>query len=179
MKPSSLSSHKPAAPQIPLVLALLGGALFAAMGTLIYATVLGKMPGKVPTADMPVTILWLAGTVFFCAGIGIAAYRFLPRLAGLCALISLASFVAIFNWIAFGPGERSFTKRSSISSANVGSAKQGAASELEGRLVFGLVAGGLDALILIALYRSVKTRLRPASVNDMPVGRNAGDRNTP
>lgn len=137
-----------------------GGLFFAAMGLLIFAMLLGQVPGGSKAGNAPTALLWLAGTVFFSAGLGMMLYRFLPRPAAFCALISLCSFVAIFNWIAFGPGERNFTKSTSTSTGAVTATKKNAASEIEGRIVFGLVAGLLDALILFGIYQSVRARKR-------------------
>jgi len=152
------ANAQPASPQIPLVLALFFGAAFAAAGVLVYATLLGYMPGEPAASDVPPAILWLAGTVFFSAGLGMMLFRILPKLAGICALIALCAFVAIFNWIAFGPGERNFTKRTTTGGGGMSASKQEQASATEGRLVFGLFAGALDALILFGLYKSLTHR---------------------
>ncbi len=143
-------------PQIPLAVALIGGAFFAAAGALVFAALLGLLPGKPPVFHAPPAIIWLTGSVFFCAGIGMAVYRFLPRIAAACALIAVLAFVATFNWIAFGPGERNFTKSTSTGSGAVTTTKKNKASELEGRIMFGLVAGLFDVLILYGLYRSIR-----------------------
>lgn len=152
------ANAQPASPQIPLVLALLFGAVFAAAGVLVYATLLGYMPGEPAASDAPPAILWLAGTVFCSAGLGMMLFRIVPKLAGICALIALCAFVAIFNWVAFGPGERSFTKLTTTGGAGISSSRQEQASATEGRLVFGLFAGALDALILFGLYKSLTHR---------------------
>lgn len=140
------------------MLVLLFGAVFAAFGALIYATLLGYLPGKPATPEMPPAILWLAGSVFFSAGLGIMLFRIAPKLAGICALLALCAFIAIFNWIAFGPGERNFTRSTTAGGAGISASKQTPASEIEGRLVFGLFAGALDALILFGLYKSLTRR---------------------
>lgn len=144
--------------QIPLALALLFGAAFAAAGVLVYATLLGYLPGKPAASHAPPAILWLTGTVFFSAGLGMMLFRIAPRPAAICALIALGAFIAIFNWIAFAPGERSFTRRTTAGGAGISSNRQEQASETEGRLVFGLFAGALDALILFGLYKSLTHR---------------------
>ncbi len=146
------------------------------MGLLIFATLLDLMPGKAPAIHAPPAILWLGGTIFFSAGLGIALYRFLPKPAAFCALISLCSFVAIFNWIAFGPGERNFTKSTSTSTGAVSTTRKSTASEIEGRIVFGLAAGIFDALILFGLYKSVKARMGGSRPPSTPDGRVTGDK---
>jgi len=144
-----------------------------AAGSLIYAALLGVLPGNPLVFNAPRAIIWLAGSVFFFTGIGIAVYRFLPHIAAACSLIAVLAFVATFNWIAFGPGERNFTKSTSISVGSVSSTKTGKASETEGRVVFGLVTGLFDALILYGLYRSIRSR-KGRAVADKPAAHNAG-----
>lgn len=142
--------------KIPVVVTLAGGAIFMAFGLFVYVALLGLMPGKPLVFNVPTAVIWLIATVFFCAGIGIAVYRFLPGFAGACGFISLLAFIAVFNWIAFGPGERSFTRTSSMGSGNVTITKKSSTSEIEGRIVFGLVAGFFDVLLLFGLYKSIK-----------------------
>jgi hypothetical protein len=144
--------------QIPLVLAVLFGGAFTAAGALVYALLLGHIPASPNAMHVPPAILWLIGTVFFAAGIGMLLFRITPKIAGFCALIALCAFVATFNWIAFGPGERHFTKRTTVSGPGISSSKQHPASETEGRLVFGIFAGAMDALILFGLYKALMHR---------------------
>lgn len=166
-------------PQIPLAAALIAGAFFAAAGLLVYATLMGMLPGKPLKSDFPPAIIWLIGTIFVCAGIGIAVYRFLPKLAAWCGLIALLGFVATFNWVAFGPGDRNFSKTSSAGSNTVTSIKKGKASEIEGRLAFGLVAGLFDALILYGIYANIRTRIARKHPADPGQIRGADDKNKP
>jgi hypothetical protein len=144
--------------QIPLVLALLFGGVFSAAGLLVYALLLGHIPTQAGAMQAPPAIVWLVGTVFFSAGLGMMSFRLMPKFAGFCALIALCAFVATFNWIAFGPGERNFTKSTSLSGSGISSSKKQAASETEGRLVFGIFAGAMDALILFGLYKALRHR---------------------
>jgi hypothetical protein len=148
----------PAPRQIPLVLALLFGGTFTAAGLLIYAVLVGQIPAQTGAIKVPPAILWLTGTVFFAAGLGMMFFRITPKFAGACALVALCSFVATFNWIAFAPGERNFSKHSTVSGPGVSSSRQQPASETEGRLVFGIFAGAMDALILFGLYKMLTHR---------------------
>lgn len=129
---------------------------------------LGMMPGNPAVSQFPPAIVWLIGSVFVCAGGGIAVYQFLPRIAGWCALIALLAFVAIFNWVAFGPGERHFSKSTTTGGGSVTATKKGSASEIEGRLVFGLFAGLLDVLILYGIYGTIKVRLAKKHPIEVP-----------
>lgn len=166
-------------PQIPLPIALLGCAFFAAAGLLVFATLLGMLPGKPLKSDFPPAIIWLIGTLFVCAGTGIAVYQFLPKLAAWCGLIALLAFVATFNWIAFGPGDRNFSKTTSTGNSTVTAIKKGKASEIEGRLAFGLVAGLFDALILYGIYANIRTRNARKHPADPGQIRGADDKNKP
>lgn len=148
----------PAPRQIPLVLALFFGGAFTAAGALIYALLLGYIPSQPGSMQASPAAIGLVGTVFFTAGLGMMLFRITPKIAGYCALIALCAFVATFNWIAFGPGERNFSKRTSVSAPGVSSSKKQPASETEGRLVFGIVAGAMDALILFGLYKAWRHR---------------------
>lgn len=144
--------------QIPLVPALLFGGAFTAAGALIFALLLGYIPMQPGAMQAPPAILGLVGTVFLTAGLGMMLYRMTPKFAGICSLIALCAFIATFNWIAFGPGERNFTKRTTLSGPAVSTSKKQTASETEGRLVFGIFAGAMDALILFGLYKAWRHR---------------------
>jgi hypothetical protein len=151
-----------------LILALAGGAFFMAMGFVVMAAASGQFPVSASGPRVPAAILWLTGTVFFAAGFGMFMFRFLPRLAAASALIALCAFIAIFNWIAFGPGERHFTRTTSTTSGAVSSAKKAPASELEGRLVFGIVAGLLDLMIIAGVYHALRHRGRRHTPDGRP-----------
>lgn len=143
-----------------MILALAGGALFMAMGLVVMGLASDRPTAGASAPQVPAAILWLTGTVFFAAGFGMFMFRFFPRLATASGLIALCAFTAVFNWIAFGPGERHFTRTTSSTTGAVTSSKESAASELEGRLVFGAVAGLLDLVIVAGLYQALRHRGR-------------------
>ena len=103
-------------------------------------------------------MLWLAGAVFTGAGLGLLCSRLIPKVAAFCGGIAFCAFLGLFNWIAFGPGDRDFRRSVTSSGGGASPGRQVAVSETEGRLVFGLFAGTLDALILFGLYRGLKRR---------------------
>ena len=84
-----------------------------------------------------------AGMVLFSLGITQAAAR-----AGVMASLF---FLLTFNWIAFGPGERHFIRKISSSFTATSVSKS---SETEGRVVFGLIAGLMDLLVVYSLLKS-------------------------
>ena len=69
--------------------------------------------------------------------------------------ISLLLFLLAFNWIAFGPGERNFTRKtkSSFTKPTVNQV-----SEPEARGVFGVFAGLLDLLVIYGLAKSGRNK---------------------
>ena len=126
------------------------GAICAAFGVYFVLASLGFAPlsGKVYA---PMWILLLAGLCFLFGGLAVlipaavtgevradgelpagtpAWLRILQYIFGLAILVSLAS---IGTWIAFGPGDRSFSSTTSFITSSGG-------SEMPGRVVFGFGA---------------------------------------
>lgn len=119
------------------------------MGLLVAGLLTGHVPAQTGALRVPASLLWLTALLFCSAGLGLMLSRWLPKPAAFCGVIAFCCFVGLFNWIAFGPGEREFTRGKS---GTVGTP----VSETEGRLVFGLFAGALDALILYGVYRGFR-----------------------
>jgi hypothetical protein len=155
----------PVSRQIPLGVALGFGALLVAAGAVVFATLLGWLPGKL-SDHTPPAILWLCGLLFFSVGGALLLLHVLPRISGACALAALLAFTALFNWIAFGPGERHFTKSSRTGGSTTTVTRQQPATATEGRVVFGLFAGGLDLLLVFGLYKSFTFRRGPGRPGD-------------
>jgi len=151
----------PASRQIPLAAALLFGPALLATGLLVYGLLLGHVPAKPGALQAPPFVLWLIGTVFAAGGLGLLLSRLLPRLAAACGVIAFCAFVGTFNWIAFGPGDRDFSRGKAGTTPASSASPRIPVSEAGGRLVFGLFAGALDVLILYGLYRGLKRR-KPA-----------------
>lgn len=147
----------PAGRQIPLAIALLFGTAFTAAGLAILGLQLGFVPSGPGAVRAQPVMVWLAGVIFTGAGLGLLCSRLIPKLAAFCGLLAFCAFVGLFNWIAFGPGERDFRRGTTMSGGVVASGQQTKVSQTEGRLVFGLFAGALDALILFGCYRVLRT----------------------
>lgn len=147
----------PVSRQIPLGVALGFGVLLFAAGAVVIATLTGGLPGK-PSDQIPPAILWLCGLLFVSAGAALLLLHALPRLSGACALAALLAFTAIFNWIAFAPGERHFTTGTRTGGGTAAVTRQQPATETGGRVVFGLFAGGLDLLLAFGLYKVLAYR---------------------
>lgn len=129
--------------------AVLVGCLFAFLGGVALASVLGYMPSKVPSTWSYRVFGSMASSVFICAGLGMLLFglgwaKAAARLGG----VAMLCFVLTFNWIAFGPGERQFTSKTSSSFT---AEKTSPTSELEGRLVFGIVSLLMDGVIVYGL----------------------------
>lgn len=129
-----------------------------AMGLLVFGVLTGHVPAQPGALRVPPVLLGLTGLLFSMAGLGLLLSRLIPRLAAFCGLLAFCAFVGIFNWIAFGPGERSFSRSVTSSATGSTSSHKTAVSETEGRLVFGLFAGALDALILYGIYHGLRRR---------------------
>ena len=142
---------------IPLAIALLFGTGFTAVGLAIFGLQLGFVPSDPDAVRAQPVMLWLAGVIFTGAGLGLLCARLIPKLAAFCGLMAFCAFVGLFNWIAFGPGERDFRRGGAVAGGNVVSGQQVKVSESEGRWVFGLFAGTLDALFLFGCYRVLRT----------------------
>ncbi|MDD4928923.1 MAG: hypothetical protein PHP85_06565 [Gallionella sp.] len=153
-------SDKRAAKAIPWPLVLLGGMVMSLAGGVIAAALLGYVPMNASGVKVPLFVLWATALVFLFAGFAMLLSRLSSVIAGWFALGSLLCFVLIFNWIAFGPGERSFTSRSGMGAGGMSSSRSSPASETEGRIVFGIFAGGMDALIAYGLIASLRRRGR-------------------
>jgi len=162
----SADKTKPVPPGIPLPLVLFGGVMMSLVGGMLAATLLGYFPMPISGVKAPLWVLWATAMVFLCAGLAMLVSRIATVISGWLALVSVLCFVFIFNWIAFGPGERSFTVRSSLSSVSVSKTESGPASETGGRIVFGIFAGAMDALIGYGLIVSLRNRVRRRDSGD-------------
>jgi hypothetical protein len=118
----------------------------------------------------PRWIAGLAGGVFVLAGLSVlfrelsdlftwseSLSGYLRTIQKMLVILIVASMAGIANWVAFGPGERSFS-----GSAGGGSLKvffNG--GDVMGRIVFGIGAILIDLTIVIALLYYIIKRLRP------------------
>ena len=150
---------------IPAGVKWLFGPLLLAAGGLGLAVAFGLIQLGPSRTHAPLWIVGAIGVSFAAMGLvllldGFAALR---RLRGWLAFVFLVSFAAVFNWVAFGPGERHFTTRTSVGSGAVGVATVAEGGELGGRIVFGVFAVLLDLLIASPLILRVWRRLRSPS----------------
>lgn len=110
----------------------------------------------------PRWIVFSAALMFINAGIavglmdsGFNEYReakWLTYLQGM-ALLSIPLILAmLFNWVAFGPGEREFSVSISIPFLAIGFDR---ANEILGRIVFAIPALFMDLILLLVLYQMI------------------------
>jgi hypothetical protein len=148
---------------IPPVVKWLFGPLLLAVGGLELAVASGWIGLDASRLHAPLWLLGATGVSFVSIGLvllmdGIEA---LERVKGWLAFVFLVSFTSIFNWVAFGPGERHFTTSSSVGVGPVGVSSASSGHELGGRIAFGIFAVLLDLLIasplILGLWRWMRS----------------------
>lgn len=136
--------------------ALAFGLVAIAIATIAFLAALGYVPSETPFTSVSRAATIVVALIFALAGVSVALLGFGHRAFGMrMAVAAMFAFLLAFNWVAFGPGERRFTRTVSVGSSR-GAGVQ--ASELEGRVVFGIVAGLGDLLLLISIMSWVRRR---------------------
>jgi len=147
---------------IPPVVKWLFGPLLLAAGALGLAVAFGLIRLEPSRTHAPLWIVGAIGVSFAAMGLvllldGVEAFK---RIRGWLAFVFLVSFAAVFNWVAFGPGERHFTTRTSVGSGAIGVTSVAEGGELGGRIAFGGFAVLLDLLIASPLILWLWRRMR-------------------
>jgi hypothetical protein len=153
------STSGPVAAKVPWTVALLFGPLCIAAGAFVLAAAAGEVPVSASKDPLPAWWLW-AGGIFFVAG---GAWFLLVRLSRWLAmpfgLVATLTLVWMVNWVAFGPGPRTFGTRASV---NGFVTSRSSASEFEGRLVFGIVGALMDVALAYGVVTAIRARLAAA-----------------
>ncbi|QIL21068.1 hypothetical protein [Thermomonas sp. HDW16] len=132
------------------------GLLFVAGGLLALLTVTGAIPGEMPRTWYAQVFSITASVTFALAGIGFVFFGFgMKKTAVTIGALALLFFVIAFNWIAFGPGERNFTRTITF---NGTVSRATAVSEFEGRAVFGGFALLLDLMVVGGLVKGIRSK---------------------
>ena len=126
------------------------GLLVAAVGLFPMLDALELFPGSASRMNAPTWVVFLAGGLFFIAGMwvllqGIVGEAAANTVGGGVGLVIFAGLAAIINWIAFGGGERNDCS-SGISGLGFGFER--AVAEVECRAAFGWAALLMDFLFL-------------------------------
>jgi hypothetical protein len=110
---------------------------------------LSAAPGK-PHA--PLWVVTLAGSCFVVLGVSFLVPSARARTRGFLVGATVTMMAIIFDWIAFGPGERHFSATISFGGIAGGSGS----GETSGRILFGICAIALDGLATWGWYRWLK-----------------------
>lgn len=135
---------------------------FALLAVLCGSAIIGIATGALPYAEDKLTaprwLIALAGSMFVAIGPAPLAGVF-PRLSPLARGAGIyvgAVLLVLVHWVAFGDGERHFFS----GGAPGGGVLRSPVSENLGRSWFGAIAALLDALVVWALWRSVRERAK-------------------
>ncbi len=144
-----MSILKPSAP-IPGLIKWFFGPLMLLFGSLVAAVALGWVPVVPKRVHVPMWLVGAIGVAFLSLGLVVMldGIKMLEKIRGWLGLMFFLSFASIFNWVAFGPGERHFTVKTSIGSGAAHATTSSPGDELTGRIMFGLFAVILDLLLL-------------------------------
>ena len=128
---------------------LLLGLAFIAAGIYPLAVGLGFAAARPGSVHAPSWVVAIAGACFVFIGAAFAAPRDDTRLRGFLLGLMVTGLAIVFDWVAFGPGERHFSGGISFA----GNAMRTASDETSGRIAFGIAAAILDAFAAWGWYR--------------------------
>jgi hypothetical protein len=129
--------------------------VFFAFGVFIAAFALGWLR---PSGGALTTPRWViaAASLMFIAGGCVplsVAFRWRQATTDLVALVMVGTLAAVFDWVAFFPGERHFQSSSALLGVSLASNDSPAST---GRWIFGGFAVILDLIALVVLWRIVR-----------------------
>ena len=128
---------------------IFAGFAFIAAGAYPLAIGLGFAAARPGSVHAPLWVVAIAGACFVLVGtVLLVPEKDLPLRGWLVGLM-VTGLAAIFDWVAFGPGERHFSGGLSFGGASM----RAASGETSGRLAFGIAAVLLDAFALWGWYR--------------------------
>ncbi len=126
-------------------------------GGFLLGIAMGWVHADPSSIHAPLWVLGAAGMMFVLAGVMIllVGRDSLGRLNNLVIWLFVVCLAVPFNWVAVGAGERQFRGTSTV----MGAASSGAASESEGRMIFGIIAVVIDlVVVLVPLWALFKKR---------------------
>jgi hypothetical protein len=140
------------------------GALLVGVGLLVVLAAVGVIPADDKSFRAPRWVVSACGLFFVLAGVALAVTSApgAPEGAGRTTWRSLllggtivGLMAAVFNWVAFGPGERRFGGGLALPFVSIG----GPASEWSGRAAFGLGAVLVDLFLVWFVARGLRELL--------------------
>jgi len=147
---------------MPAILRWLIASASVFFGAVALAVAVGAIPLEPDNLHAPLWIIGTCGVAFTSIGLVVAleGVERLQRLKIWLGFVFLLSFAAAFNWIAFGPGDRNFTQRTTFYFGGDAMSTAADGSELTGRIVFGAFALLVNLLIASPLLTAAWRRLR-------------------
>lgn len=140
------------------------GLLFCLGGLMALDATQGWVPSRQAMGPATLVFTLLGAVLFTGAGLAMLLWGLgQPAWAARLAAVAVLAFALAFNWIAFGPGERHFSRSVSVSTTTASVEATQAVSEIEGRVVFGLFAAALDVFALLAAAAWWRQRRRPSA----------------
>lgn len=149
------------------------GLLFAAVGAFIMLVAIDVIHSPDENFHAPRWVVLVAGLTFFVAGVYVSLID--PRFEAMqdswwfqiiLKTVQLAvplSLLIVFNWVAFGGGERKFSSSVSIPFLTISTENS---NQLMGRCVFGSVAVLSDLVLVVILFNSAKKWISGRDEND-------------
>ncbi len=133
------------------------GLAFMAAGAYPFAIGIGLVAPRPGSLHAPLWVAALAGGCFVLVGALLLLPQQDARLRGLVGGVLVTAMALIFDWVAFGPGERHFSGGFSFG----GLAARSGSDEASGRIAFGVAAVLMDALALWGWLRWLRSLAGP------------------
>ena len=135
--------------------AVLMAMAFLATGAAILALAFGAIAVDPARLSAPRWVIASAGAMFVAGGFVPLSLScgFSAWVNHLVGLIAAASLGAVLNWIAFFPDERHFTGITTLFDLHL---PVNSGGEMTGRVLFGLFALLLDAIVVTGLWRLLR-----------------------
>ncbi|MBI5210037.1 MAG: tetratricopeptide repeat protein [Elusimicrobia bacterium] len=134
----------------------------------MIAVALGWLPVDKSRAEAPSWVVGTAGCVFLFGGLTALVPPGFARLQHFFGTLAVTALALTFDWVAFGPGERTFSGSTTIG----GLSRTSHVGQTGGRVVFGVFAILIDCMAALGWYRC----LWPPSGGP---GHDAGDQRPP
>jgi hypothetical protein len=133
------------------------GVLPIVMGAFCSGIGMGWIPYEPAKLEAPGWVIVVVGLAFIAAGLAVLSTKWSRdgQPQAVYGFIILLGLTAVFNWVAFGAGERHFSSSTSISGNTIASAP---VDERNGRIVFGIASVVLDLVLVAGVVRVMRRR---------------------